>query len=187
MDLFEYILIMTSVIFAMAVGQLLLGLGRWAQSTASVRSYHPHSVWVLIMFVMIYANWWANWEFRSVAWTLPMYAYMLIAPTLAFFACTLLIPQSFEHHEVDLEEHFFRIRRPFFRAVFVFTLAILIDGSLVDTEPVWHPGRIGHAAMLLGTLGGLSTERPGIHYLSAWSVLLGLVGAMSWRLWTPAG
>ena len=187
MDLFEYILIMTSVIFAMAVGQLLLGLGRWAQSTANVRTYHPHSVWVLIMFVMIYSNWWANWEFHSVAWTLPMYAYMLIAPTLAFFACTLLIPQSFDRQEVDLEDHFFRIRRPFFGAVFVFALAILIDGSLMGTERLWHPGRFGHAAILFGSLGGLSTQGRRIHYLVAWSVLLGLVGAMSWRLWTPVG
>lgn len=187
MDLFEYILIMTSVIFAMAVGQLLLGLGRLAQSTATIRTYHPHSVWVLTMFVMIYANWWANWEFRSVEWTLAMYGYMLIAPTLAFFACTLLIPQSFGPDEVDLEEHFFRVRRPFFGAVFVFALAILIDGSLMGTEPVWHPGRIGHVGIVLGTFGGLITERRRIHYLLVWSVLLGLVGAMSWRLWTPAG
>jgi len=187
MDLFEYILIMTSVIFAMAVGQLLLGLARWAQSSARVRIYPPHSVWALTLFIMIFANWWANWEFRAIAWTLPLYAYMLLAPTLFFLACTLLTPQSFDYDEVDLEEHFFRVRRPFFAAVFVAALAILIDGALVGTEALWHPGRVGHAAILLGTLWGLGTDDRRSHQLVAWIVLSGLVGAMSWRLWTPAG
>jgi hypothetical protein len=187
MDLFEYILIMTSVIFAMAVGQLLLGLARWAQATARVRTYLPHAVWGLVLFVMIFANWWANWEFRAIAWTLPMYAYMLMAPTLFFFVCTLLTPQSFEQEEVDLEAHFFRVRRPFFAAFFVGALAILIDGFLMGTESAWHLGRIGHAAILAGILGGLVSDDRTTHRVLPWLVLSGLVGAMSWRLWTPAG
>jgi hypothetical protein len=31
----------------------------------------------------------------------------------------------------------------------------LIDGSLMGTEPVWRPGRIGRAGILIGTAGGL--------------------------------
>lgn len=117
MDLFEYILIMTSVIFAVAAGRLLMGLGRWVQSTARIRSYVPHSVWVAIVFLMIFANWWANWEFRSIVWTLPTYAYMVVSPTALFFACGLLMPQSFEPEEVDVKQHFLRVRRPFLVAV----------------------------------------------------------------------
>ena len=187
MDLFEYILIMTSVIFAMAVAQLLLGLSRLAQSSLTVRPYLAHSIWVLVLFIMIFANWWANWEFRSIAWTLPVYAYMLIAPTLFFFACTLLMPQNVEHDDADLSQHFFRIRKPFLSSFFVAALAILIDGSLLGTEPLWHPGRIGHLAILSGALFGLTTENKRAHSGIALIVLFGLMGAMSSRAWTPLG
>ena len=187
MDLFEYILIMTSVIFAMAVAQLLLGFSRLAQSSVRIRPYLAHSVWALILFVMIFANWWANWEFRSMAWTLPMYAYMLIAPTLFFFACTLLVPQDFEHDEVDLAEHFLRIRQPFLWAFFVASFAIPIDGSLLADEPLWHPGRIGHAAIVFGALWGIGTQNKRTHNAIALCVLSGLVWAMYSRAWNPVG
>ena len=187
MDLFEYILIMTSVIFAMAVGQLLLGLVRWAQSTAQVRTYQPHSVWVAIAFLMIFANWWANWEFRAIAWTLPTYAYLVVSPTVLFFACGLLLPESFEQQEVDLEEHFHRVRRPFLAAVFVALVASLADGALLGTEPVWHTGRIGHAVMVGAMLAGIVIEDRRLQTAVAWLVLCGLVWGMTMRLWTPAG
>jgi hypothetical protein len=45
---------MTSVVFAMAIGPLLRGLGRWAQSSARVHTYHRQSVWAVILFPMIY-------------------------------------------------------------------------------------------------------------------------------------
>jgi hypothetical protein len=113
LDLFEYILIMTSVIFAMAVAQILTGLSRLAQSTSRIRPYLAHSVWTLNLFVMIFANWWANGEFRAVSWTLPMYIYMLVSPTLMFFICSLLFPDNLERGQVDLSDHFLRIRPPF--------------------------------------------------------------------------
>lgn len=187
MDLFEYILIMTSVIFAMAVGQLLMGLVRWAQSTKPIRAYLPHSAWVAIVFLMIFSNWWANWEFRSIVWTLPTYVYMVVSPTVLFFACGLLMPERFEHDEIDLEQHFLRVRLPFFVAVFVALLASLADGALLGTEPLWHAGRVGHAMMLAAMMAGIATEDRKVHTAVALLVLVGLIWGMTMRLWAPAG
>ena len=39
MDLFEFILIITSVIFALAVAQILSGISRIAQSAVAVRPF----------------------------------------------------------------------------------------------------------------------------------------------------
>jgi hypothetical protein len=104
LDLFEFILIITSVIYALAVAQILSGISRLAQTPAAIRSYIAHTLWVIIFFLYIFLIWWATWEFRSVAWTFPQYGYMLIAPTLLFFACSLLIPQRIGDQEVDLSQ-----------------------------------------------------------------------------------
>lgn len=85
MEFFEYILIITSVIYAMAVAQIMSGISRIAQSTSGTRDYLAHSIWVLNLFVYIFLIWWAGWGFRSVEWTFPQYGYMLVAPTLLFF------------------------------------------------------------------------------------------------------
>ena len=96
MDHFEFILIITSVIYALAVAQILAGVSRIAQTSSTVRSFVPHTIWVINIFVLIFLIWWAHWEFRAVEWTFPQYAYMLIIPTLLYFTCSLLIPQHLQ-------------------------------------------------------------------------------------------
>jgi hypothetical protein len=93
-DLFEFILIITSVIYAMGVAQILACVSRLAQTNVAIRWYLPHSLWTIILFVYIFLVWWSAWEFRGLDWTFPLYLYMALAPTLVFFACSLLFPQE---------------------------------------------------------------------------------------------
>jgi len=185
LDFFEYILIITSVIFALAVAQILSGISRVAQSTSTIRPFLPHSTWVFNFFIFVFLIWWATWEFRDIEWTFPKYAYMLIAPTLLFFACSLLIPQHFEAAEVKMEEHFFRIRRPLFASYFIATLAVVIDGNLLSDEPLWHSGRFGHLALLgLAIWGYVSTNKTA-HKVISLMTLLAFVSLIALRFWNP--
>lgn len=93
MDLFEFILIITSVIYAMGVAQILSGISRLAQADARIQWFFPHTLWLVILFVYIFLVWWSAWEFRDLEWTFPAYFYMVIAPTLTYFACSVLVPQ----------------------------------------------------------------------------------------------
>lgn len=63
MDLFEFILIMTSVIFALAVAQILSGVSRLAQAPGKVQTFPAHTLWVVQLFVSIFLGfscslWW---------------------------------------------------------------------------------------------------------------------------------
>lgn len=185
MDLFEFILIITSVIFALAVAQVLSGISRIAQSTARIRFFLPHTLWVLILFVLIFLIWWAAWEFRHFEWTFPHYIYMVIAPTLLYFACSLLIPQRFEGDAVSMETHFFRIRRPLFASYVLTVLAIIVDGNLLADEPVWHSGRYAHIAMLgLAVWAYFSTSR-NAHRTIAILTILAYAFVAGTRFWSP--
>ncbi len=184
MDLFEFILIITSVIFALAVAQILSGISRIAQSAAKIRSFLPHSVWVFNLFIFIFLIWWASWEFRDTQWTFPQYAYMLIAPTLLFFACSLLVPQRLEGEEVSMEEHFFRIRRPLFASYFFAALAAFVDGNLLADEPVWHEGRFGHLAILGLAIWAYFSSNKNAHKIIAVTTMLA-VALISIRFWSP--
>jgi hypothetical protein len=179
MDLFSYILILTSVIYALAVAQILEGVSRLVQSTRPVRPFLPHTLWVSILFLFIFLIWWATWEFRDVEWTFAKYAYMLTAPTLFYLVCSLLMPQKLDGEVVNLEEHFFRVRRLFFAAYFFGSLAVVVDGNVLSNEPIWHTGRIGHVLILGAAVVGYSVSNRRIHLAlavitSATVVVLGI-------------
>ena len=185
MDHFEFILIITSVIFALAVAQILSGVSRIAQSKSTIRYSLPHSIWVINLFVFIFLVWWVNWEFRDIQWTFPRYAYMVLAPTLLYFACSLLLPQQVDDSEFNMEEHFFQIRRPLFISFALTTLVVMVDGDVLGVEPLWHTGRIGNLAMLILAIWGYMSAKRKTHSFVAGLILLVFVGLIAVRFWTP--
>ena len=185
MSLFEFILIITSVIYAMAFAQILSGASRFAQTDATIRWYLPHTLWTANLFVWVSLVWWSVWEFRSTDWTFPTYLYMLIAPTLVFFTCSLLVPKEMNQQEIDLETHFLRIRRPFLGSFALATFVAVIDGSVLADEPLWFPTRIGHIALIASVLAGLYTENKIVQKMIAAIVMMALLYIMITRLWNP--
>ena len=110
---------------------------------------------------------------------------MLIAPTLLFFACSLLVPQSLGEDEIDLEAHFFRIRRPLLWSFFLASGAVVIDGNILADEAIWHPGRIGHALVVGAPLWGICTASKRSYNAIAIIVLLALGWTVVTRFWIP--
>ncbi len=88
------------------------------------------------------------------------FLYTFITPIFFYFATSLIIPQRIEEGEVDLERHFFRIRKPFLLSVFVAMFAQFADGSILSNEPIWLPARILQALSLCALVGGaLASDR----------------------------
>jgi len=185
MDLFSYILILTSVIYALAVAQILDGISRLVQYPHPVRTFIPHTIWTINLFVFIFLVWWASWEFREIEWTFPLYAYMLIAPTLFFFSSSLLVPQRLSGDGVDLEQHFFRVRRQFFGAYFFGAFAVMVDGNVLSDEAIWHSGRIAHILILGSAIAGYFSEGKRTHLSLSVVTLLAIVGVALTRFLFP--
>lgn len=185
MDLFEYILILTSVIYALAVAQILSGVSRLAQSPVPIRGFLPHKIWIFNLFIFVFLIWWATWEFRNISWTFPKYAYLLIAPTFLFFVCSLLTPLQVGAGENDLENHFLRVHRTFFATLFLAVVTVVVDGNVLADEPLWHSGRYGHLALLATTACGYFTTHRKGHLAIAILFLAALVATTAVRFWLP--
>ena len=185
MDLFEFILTITSVIFALAVTEILSGISRLSQSRFRVTSFLPHTLWVINLFVFIFLIWWATWEFRDIAWSFSRYVYVLIAPTLVYFACSLLMPQQLDGPEVRLEDHFRRIRKPLFGTFALATIVVMVDGNVLADEPFWHGGRAGNFIMLGLAAWAFFTDHTRTHKVIAVLTLLTFLGLIAFRFWMP--
>ena len=92
MSLFEFIAGMISVILALALAQLFLGLAGLVQTRSVVRPSITHAAWVVILYMFTFQHWWSLWDFRFLEWTFPLVLFSLIAPSLLFIAATLVSP-----------------------------------------------------------------------------------------------
>ena len=110
---------------------------------------------------------------------------MVLAPTLLYFACSLLMPQRVDDPEFCLDEHFGQIRRPLFSSFALTTLVVMVDGDVLGEEPLWHAGRIGNLAMLFLAIWGYASADRRTQSLIAGLVLLIFIGLIGFRFWSP--
>lgn len=86
MSLFEFIVGMISVILALAVAQLFVGVAELVQNRARVRFFWPQGIWILNLFLITFVHWWSLWTFRDLSWNFGMFFFSLLGPSMMFFA-----------------------------------------------------------------------------------------------------
>jgi hypothetical protein len=184
---FEFILVLTSVIYALSVAPLLSGIVRVAQSSVPIRHYTPQAIWVGNQFLLILLMWWALWGFRSVNWTFSDFVFIATEPVLLFFACSILYPQRLDGAQVDLKAHFEKISGVFYATVFVLLILVSLDGVVLGIEPLWHVNRYFQAVVLAIILWAYADRRetPQLVASILYSITAIIFTGMRW--FTPPG
>ena len=174
MSLFEFITVIIAVVLALSLGQLLIGVSALVKARRHVRGFLPHTIWLGAVFLGILAHWWAQWDFRNLEWTYPSFIYVVLGPTLLFFAVTLLIPERIGEGSIDLKDHFLGVRRLFMMVMLAFIVLAWFDGPLLQGQAVF--GRLGwiHGGWIGALLVGISTDDTRANTLAAaaWVVLI---------------
>lgn len=67
-----------------------------------------------------------------------MFFFSLVAPSLMFFAATLINPRNLTAAETDLTDYFLDIRKLFLPVVMVLMVFPTLDGPLFGTEPAFN-------------------------------------------------
>ena len=71
MSTFEYVMVMVSVVLALALAQLLRAL---TEVVFNRRRYWVHALWMLCLVLLIVQVWWAYWDFNATeTWTFAFY------------------------------------------------------------------------------------------------------------------
>ena len=91
MELFEFVMVLVSIIAGLAIATLLGGIARVLRG--ELEGYWVHHVWVLNVFLLLIQNFWSqfNLEGRS-EWTLVDLTGLLIPPMTLFLVSSLLFP-----------------------------------------------------------------------------------------------
>ena len=124
MGVFEYIVVLVSVIMGLGITHLATGTSKIVQHRDSVRFYLPHTVWTINILIYILMIWWGMfWWSQHEDWFAYEYLFITLYAIVLFFLASMLYPWDMQA-DIDLEASFFRNRRWFFGALI---LAWLID------------------------------------------------------------
>ena len=186
MSLFEFITAMISVIFALAVAQMFVGVAELVQYRGKVQLSLAHSLWNVNLFLITFVHWWSLWTFRDLSWNFGMFLFSLTGPSLVFFSASIINPR--DHTDgVDLAAHFFHIRRLFMAVFTVIMLLFTLDGPLFGTEPLLNPLRVVQVSVIGSTVWGFFSKSRSVHRVISLFVLLAVVTVVIIRYVPGAG
>jgi hypothetical protein len=100
MGMFQYVVVLTSIIIGLALAHLAKGLASLIQHPGRVRVWWVHLVWVAYMFLTTLFWWW--WEFRYhniKTWTVQLYLFVIGYAFLIYLICAILFPKDLEAYE----------------------------------------------------------------------------------------
>lgn len=111
MSLFEFLMVLVSLIISLAIAELLTGVSRMIRCRDTIQTYWIHSLFLVIVFFGLLQQWWEIWGVRDVAaWTFPGLVMMLAAPIGLFMIAHLLFPEPVER--ADFKAYYYDDMRP---------------------------------------------------------------------------
>jgi multidrug transporter EmrE-like cation transporter len=174
MTVFEYLMVMTSIVLAVALTQLLRGM---TEVWRSQHRYWPQLSWAIVLSVVTVQIWWAFWDLHQVEeWTAYGFVTILCFPVLIYLATAILMPQR-QAIDTDWREYFVAQRRDFLVLLAIFAIAsMLLSWALLDL-PLSHPYRLWQASMVLLVLSGIFLTGERYHYWLPWIFLAVLIAS----------
>ena len=160
MSLFEFVLVMASLILALGVTLLLRHVAAVVRYRASIELDWVFLMWMAVLFLSTTSVWWSMWDFSEVEWTYPQFLYLLVCPTVQFIVISMLVSTDVSKPGTSLSANFGVIRVPFLLLMAVFQTLIAWDGWIFGVEPFWNSLRSLQVIIILAYLVGTISPKP---------------------------
>ena len=180
MTIFEYLMVLVSIILGLGMTQALRGLSKIARSDAPYRAL---TLWVIVLIYLYMQVWWALWDLNEIAvWTQVYFSLIVFIPCAMFAATELLVPMG-TTSETDWQAHFFKVRGWFFAAMLVFTVLATLETRILLGVPLTHPYRLMQVSVMVLEIIGFVTSNPRVHaWLPALVIAILFAGQAFFRL-----
>jgi len=119
MVLFEFLMILLSIIVGLGLAELLTGIAKILREGRQSQFSWIHGAIVVAIFLALLQTFWESWGLQNVPeWTFPAMLLMLTSPILLFVIAHILFPAG--THYDNLGEYYFE------RAKLIWTIALVI-------------------------------------------------------------
>lgn len=135
MTIFEYILVLLSVILGLALAQLATGVGELIRSRKAVTWSVPYVLWLVFCFCAILDVWASGWLLRTGArWNLLSVVLLLALSLSIYLAVLWLVPRQVDERKIDLGQFMLAERRYFIGILIAYcVLGVLVNLYLFPT------------------------------------------------------
>jgi hypothetical protein len=134
MSLFEFLMVLVSIIIGLGIAEILTGVARQVRCRGSIRVYWVHSVLVGTILVALLQQWWEIWGLRVVPeWSFSGLVMMLCGPVGLFLIAHLLFPEPM--YGANLREYYYGAMRPiWWLAALTVALATLFRPLIIGSN-----------------------------------------------------
>ena len=161
----DYILVFYSFILALAVAELLEGVGGLLSPGSTALPARIHTAWVASLLLGIVSFWWAMWQWRDIqSWTALGFLVHGSGVLLLFLMTFVTFPR--ELSGVDLRSYYFRIAPRVWGMWAVYFLIVIVSLRMVRGAPL-SPSAIDvpNVAAIAVSLIVSRSERPAVHWI----------------------
>ncbi len=162
MSLFEFVLVMASLILAIGVTLLLRHVAAVVRYRSSLELDWIALTWMAVLFLSTTSVWWSLWDFSDVEWTFPRFFYLLVCPTVQFVAISMLVSTDVSKSGASMSANFGHIRVPFMLLMAVFQVLVSWDGWIFGVEPFWNSLRSLQIVVIAAFVVGAISPRPSV-------------------------
>ena len=171
MALFEFLMIIISIVIGLALGEMLAGIARLIRVRETIRFYWIHGLFQFGLFFGLIQQWWESWDFVDIAEIGFGSAVHLLFPSIILYLIAhLLYPRPTLN--ADLREYYYRQAPVLWGLVFTGTLQGTVFQPIFEGEPFFQWANLsGFPTMLICVALAVST-RPILHSLLGPLVIL---------------
>jgi hypothetical protein len=128
MDMFNYVMVLASVIIGLGITHLLQGIAGIIQHPGREKSYWIHLAWVAATFLRAIFWWWYEFQLSDTPqWTFALYFFVLFYAFIIYLWCALLFPRDLAGY--DGFKGYFYSRKGWFFGLGLASIAV----DVVDT------------------------------------------------------
>jgi hypothetical protein len=126
---FEYVTVLISIILGLGITQIMTGVADLIHQWDKMKLYWPHSLWILLVFIMHIHEWWYTYDLKShESWYILSFLFIVLYPIMLFVLARIMFPFGNMETETDFKEFYFTNYRKFFLiAIILIVLAIIQD------------------------------------------------------------
>lgn len=172
MDTFEFVAVLVSIVFGVAITNLLSGM---------LRSYFQRDLsntrlaWSLAVGMVLVANWWGFFRWNdNPEWAFPQFLFLIFWSTTHYLLAVSIYPYDF------LDEYSEEMQKTFLlRAILVVLLADLAENAVRGQlfSPWYYPVFIVSLSAL--ALAPLLWKNPAVMRMAGWIFLAAVVSWMT--------
>lgn len=187
MSVFEFVTVVISLLLALAIGQLLLGVAGLVKNRSRVEPSAPLTLWLVFLFLLSLSLWWSQYDFINIEWTYLSFLYVVLGPTILFFLVALIVPDDPGGREVNLAVHFESVRPVFLTLLVAYALVTWFDGPLLQGQQILGPIGLVNVGFVGATLLALIVKHPRVQTLVPAYLTLQMVAVVVIRLLPGTG